>query len=175
MEDPGPDEEDLVRPGRPCGGEVASEHLAPEGCATITRDGDGLDLVLTEVCGHRVDQVDMLDCGDKANPAALKQRQGPGEHGHVEVYPDRLVYDIRALLDRCMSEVDQDVGMHKGIERKVTGPVAGIATDDHIKPSIAERGRHPRRPPRKSGRELEGNALCAAFPEPSDKIRYRYQ
>ncbi|OPZ40249.1 MAG: hypothetical protein BWX50_01283 [Euryarchaeota archaeon ADurb.Bin009] len=175
MKDPRPDKEDLVRPRRPCGGKVAPEHLPGKRRAAIAGRDGRLDAALAEVGRHRVDEVDVLDGRDEADPAGGEEGEGAVEHGHVEVEPDGFVYDARAVFDRRVAEMDQNVGVPEGVERKVAGTVTGVAADEHEEPCVAEGGGHLRRLPRKPGGELEGDGPRPAFVEFCDEVRDRYQ
>ena len=107
--------------------------------------------------------------------AGTEEGEGRFEHIHVKIKADGFVEDVRPLLDRRMAEMDQNVGVGEGVERKVAGAVAGIAADDHPKARTAECGGYLRRLSRESGGELESNAPRSTLMEPLNKVGDRYQ
>jgi len=117
----------------------------------------------------------VLDGRDETDPAGAEERQGCLKGVHVEVELDRLVDDIRAVLDRRMAEMDQDVSMQKGVEREIAGPVTGVAADDHEEPRVAEGGGYLWRLSREPGGELESDGPYSALVEFHDEVRDRYQ
>ena len=157
VKNPCPHEEDLIRSRRPCGGEVAAEHLPRKRRAPVPRGDDRLDTVVAEIGRHRADEVDVLDRRDEADPAGVEEREGRLEDPDVEVEPDGLVDDGRPVLDRRVAEVYQDVRERKGVEREVAAPVAGVTADDHLKPLAAQGGGRRRRLACKPCGELEGD------------------
>ncbi len=175
MKHPRPDKQDLVRPRRPCGREVAAEHLARDRCPAVPRGGHRLDPVPPEECRHPVEQVDVLDGGDKTDAAGFEEGDNPLEHAEIEIDPNRLIDHVGTLLHGRVAEVDQDIGIRQGVEREVAAAVTGVPADDHLKPRIPEGGRCPRRLSGKSGGKLEGDPPGAAAAELLDYIRDRYQ
>ena len=175
VEDPGPDEEDLARPRRPCGSKVAAEDLPRKRGAPITGGDDRLNAVVAKIGRHRVDQVDVLDGRDEADPAGAEEREGCLKHPDVEVEPDRLVNDVRPFLDRRVAKVDQNVGKPERVEREVAAPVARVAADDHLEPLAAEGSGRPRRLPCEPGGELEGDRPRSPSAELLDDVSNRYQ
>jgi len=119
--------------------------------------------------------VDVLDGRDETDPASAEERESAVEHGHVEVESDGFIDDVGALFDRGMAEMHQNIRKREGVEREVTGPVAGVAADGDRKPCFTEGGGYPRCLPGKPGGELEGDRPYPAFTEPYDEIRDRYR
>jgi hypothetical protein len=153
-----------------CRGETAAEHLPPVRCTAPTRRHPDINTPFLQERLHSRDQVDMLDGGDKTG-GFPKKRDGFSQHCDIETNFPWQEDDPLLFIDRCVTNMNEDIGMVKGPERKVTGTITGIPADDNVEPLVPECGGIPGSPPFQAGRELECNGLCPAFPQLSDKFR----
>ena len=69
---------------------------------------------------------------------AFQERDGFFQHGNIEVHLVRDKDDPLLFIDRCMSDVDEHIGIIKGIEREIAGTIAGIPADDDFEPCVME-------------------------------------
>jgi hypothetical protein len=115
--------------------------------------------------------MDMLDRGDKTGGFSLQEHKSFLQHPHIEVNPVWQEDDVFLGIDRCMANVDEHVGMVKGVKRKVAGTITGVAADNNIEPRGPDGVGKFGSPPFQAGRELESYTLYLPFLQLPDKIR----
>lgn len=82
--------------------------------------------------------MDVLDCCDNPDPLPGKPRDDFADHREIPVNRPWFIDDPFCFINRRMTDVNQDVSPIPCTQIKITGAIAGIATDDDLIPEMAQ-------------------------------------
>ena len=107
----------------------------------------------------------MLDRCHKADSCLGKKGNCGSYDCRIKIHPGNFIDHTRGVIDRGMTQMDQNISILKDPEIQVTGTVTGITTDQNREPCIPEIRCQWSEPAFQSFRCLQSNSYRMACSE----------
>ncbi len=113
----------------------------------------------------------MLHRGDETDPAGCKEWNRFQNHVRIKVHPEDVIDDPISAIHWSMAEMNKHICIPEKFQVKITGPVAGIATDKDSKSGRLQVPGKFRETALQPFRCLEGNPACPPVFQFCDQVR----
>ena len=82
--------------------------------------------------------MDVLNGCYKSDPLPRKSRDDVTDHREIPVNRPGFIDNPLRIINRSMTDVNQDVSLIPCTQVQITGAIAGIATDDDLIPEMTQ-------------------------------------